>query len=95
MKIVWYQLVNVIQREKFQSQEKHCEKEPIKGRCLLIKDIFALVCNYAGNVDLNKCYRNPKRKCGVTMHFSKTIHKQYYFVKSFKIQSNVWRSFSN
>ena len=27
-----------------------------RGRCLLIKDIFALVCDYAGNVDLNKCY---------------------------------------
>ena len=45
------------------------------GRCLLIKDIFAPVCDYAGNVDLNKCYRNPKRKLGVTTHFSKIIHE--------------------
>ena len=29
---------------------------PIKGRCLLIKDIFSPVYDYAGNVDLNKSY---------------------------------------
>ena len=44
-------------------------------RCLLINDIFAPMCDYAGNVDLNKCYSNPKRKLGVTTHFSKIIHE--------------------
>ena len=27
-----------------------------QGRCLLIKDIFSSVCDYAGNVDLDKSY---------------------------------------
>ena len=50
-----------------------------------------------------KCYWNPKRKLGVTKHFSKIINQQYLQKnknkkikkKSFKIQSNVWRSFPN
>ena len=45
------------------------------GRCLLIKDIVSPVGDYAGNVDLNKSYSNPKRKLGVTTHFSKIIHE--------------------
>ena len=32
---------------------------------------------YAGKADLNKCYRNPKRKLLVTSHFSKLINQQY------------------
>ena len=32
--------------------------------------------NNAGKADLNKCYRNPKRKFGVTTHFSKIINQQ-------------------
>ena len=46
-----------------------------QGRCLLIKDIFFPVCDYARNVDLHKSYWNPKRKLGETMHFSKIIHE--------------------
>ena len=49
------------------------------------------VCDYAGNVDLNKCYWNPERKLAVTTQDNSWIIS----VKSFKIQSNVWRSFSN
>ena len=30
--------------------------EIFQGRCLLIKDIFSPVCDYAGNVDLSKFY---------------------------------------
>ena len=30
--------------------------EDLKDGALLIKDIFVPVCDYAGNVDLNKCY---------------------------------------
>ena len=50
------------------------------------KDIFSPVCDYAGNVDLIKSYWNPKRFKDNSWIIS---------VKSFKIQSNVWRSFSN
>ena len=50
-------------------------KEQPKGRCLLILDIFSAVCDYAGNVNLNKSYWNPKRKSGVTTHFLKIIHE--------------------
>ena len=38
------------------------------------KDIFALVYDYAGNVDFNKYYQNPTRRLGVTTHFSKIIY---------------------
>ena len=58
---------------------------------VLIKDIFSPVCDYAGNVDLNKCYWNSERKLGVTTQDNSWIIS----VKSFKIESNVWRSFSN
>ena len=48
-----------------------------------------------GKVDLSKGYWNPKRKFGVTKHFSEIIKQQYYliFLKSIKIQSNVWPFF--
>ena len=39
------------------------------------KGIFAPVYDYAGNADLNKPYWNPKRKLGVTTHFSKIINE--------------------
>ena len=32
------------------------DDEIFKGRCLLIEDIASPVCDYAGNVDLNKSY---------------------------------------
>ena len=31
-------------------------KKSTEGRCLLMKDIFSPVCDYAGNVDVNKSY---------------------------------------
>ena len=46
-----------------------------KGRCLLIPKYFCAVYDYAGKGDLSKGYWNPKRKLGVTMHFSE-ITKQ-------------------
>ena len=47
----------------------------VEGAYKLEIIMFAPVCYYAGNVDLNKCYGNPKRKLGVTTHFSKIIHE--------------------
>ena len=43
---------------------------------------FCAVFDYAGKADLSKGYLNPKRKLGVTMHFSEIIKfKQQYFLK--------------
>ena len=39
-------------------------------KCLLIPKYFCAVYDYAGKTDLSKGYWNPKRKLGVTMHFS-------------------------
>ena len=41
--------------------------------CLLIPKYFCAVYDYAGKADLSKAYWNPKRKLGVTMHFSEII----------------------
>ena len=37
------------------------------------KEVFCVVYDYAGKTDLSKGYRNPKRKLGVTTHFSEII----------------------
>ena len=56
--------------------------------------IFA-VYDFAGKVDLSKGYWNPKRKLGVTTHFLEIIKATITCIlKSSKIQSNVWRFFS-
>ena len=34
--------------------------------------------DYAGKADLSKGYWNPKRKLGVTVHFSKIIKQQHF-----------------
>ena len=47
------------------------------GRCLLIPKYFCAVYDYAGKADLSKAYWNPKRKLGVTTHFSEKIKQQY------------------
>ena len=46
---------------------------PLKDGAYQFKGIFAPVYDYAGYVDLNKHYWNPKGKLGVTTHFSKII----------------------
>ena len=38
---------------------------------------FCAVYKYAGKVDLDKGYWNPRRKLGVTMHFSEIIKLQF------------------
>ena len=44
-----------------------------KGRCLLIEMYFCKGYDYGEKVDLIKGYWNPKRKMGVTTHFSEII----------------------
>ena len=56
------------------------------GRYLLILSSFCAFCDYAGKADLSKGYWNPKRKLGVTKHFSE---KGTIILKLFKIESNV------
>ena len=40
-------------------------------------EYFCAVYDYAGKADLSKAYWNPKRKLGVTTHFSEIIKPQY------------------
>ena len=44
---------------------------------MYFKGIFAQFTEYVEKGDLNKCSWNPKRKLGVTTHFSKIIHQQH------------------
>ena len=46
-------------------------------RCLLIQGYFCAVQNYAEKAELSKCSWYPKRKLGVTMHFSEKIKLQF------------------
>ena len=46
-------------------------------RCLLIQGYFCVVQNYAEKAELSKCTWYPKRKLGVTMHFSEKIKLQF------------------
>ena len=45
--------------------------------CLLIQGYFCAVQNYAEKAELSKCSWYPKRKLGVTMHFSEKIKLQF------------------
>ena len=42
-------------------------------RCLLIQGYFCAVQNYAEKAEFSKCSWYPKRKLGVTTHFSEII----------------------
>ena len=57
------------------------EKSSFYALCLLIQKYFCAVYDYVGKADLSKGYWNPKRKLGVSNNI---------FLKSTKIQSNVW-----
>ena len=46
-------------------------------RCLLIQEYFCAVQNYSDKAKLSKCSWYPKRKLGVTMHFSEIIKLQF------------------
>jgi len=43
------------------------------GICLPIQQRFCAVYDYVEKADLSMGYQNPKRKLGVTTHFSETI----------------------
>ena len=58
-----------------QTGNKNCLKD---GACLLILKYFCAVFDYAGKADLSKAYWNPKRKLGVTTHFSEIIEQQHF-----------------
>ena len=46
-------------------------------RCLLIQGYFCAVQNYAEKVELSKCSWYPKRKLGVSVHFSEIMKLQF------------------
>ena len=46
-------------------------------RCLLIQGYFCAVQNYAEKAELSQCSWYPKRKLGVTTHFSEIIKLQF------------------
>jgi len=46
-----------------------------KGWCQLIQKYFCSVYNYVEKADFSKGYGNPKRKLGVTTHFSEIFEK--------------------
>ena len=45
--------------------------------CPLIQQYFCAVYDYVEKVDLSKGYQNPKRKLGVTTHFSEIIELKF------------------
>ena len=45
--------------------------------CLLIQGYFCTVQNYAEKAELGKCYWYPKRKLGITAHFSEIIKLEF------------------
>ena len=47
------------------------------GLCLLIQGYFCAAQNYAQKAELSKCSWYPKRKFGVTSHFSEIIKLQF------------------
>ena len=47
------------------------------GWCLLIQEYFCAVQNYAEKQELCKCSWYPKRKSGLTMHFSEIRKLQF------------------
>jgi len=48
-----------------------------EGICPLIQQYFCAVYDYVENGDLSKGYHNPKRKLGVTTHFSVIIELKF------------------
>jgi len=47
------------------------------GICPQTKQYFCAVCDYVKKADLSKGYQNPKRKFGVTTHFSEIIELKF------------------
>ena len=62
--------------------------------CLLTQGYFSAVQNYVETVELGKCSWYPKRKLGVTMHFSEIIIK-LQFGKGFHKLLCILKLFTN
>ena len=62
-------------------------------RCLLIQGCFCAVQNYAEKAELTKCSWCPKRKLGVTTHFSEIIKLQ--FSKERRTLPRILKIFTN
>ena len=48
-----------------------------QGICPLIQQYFCAVYDYVEKADFSKGYQNPKRKLGVTTHFSEIIELKF------------------
>ena len=58
----------------------YCASRDIRvsiGICSPIQQCFCAVCDYVEKADLSKGYQNPKRKLGVTTHFSAIIELKF------------------
>jgi len=64
----------------FVTAHTFCASQDIQvssGICPLIQQYFCAIYDYAEKVDLSKDYQNPKRKSGVTRHFSEKIELRF------------------
>jgi len=67
----------------FDTAHTFCASRDIRvseGICPLIQQYFFAVDDYVEKADLSKGYQNPKRKLGVTTHFSEIIELEFFFV---------------
>ena len=48
-----------------------------KGICPLVQHFLWAVYDYLEKEDLSQCYQNPKKKLGVTTHFSEIIELKF------------------
>ena len=59
--------------------------------CLLIQRYCCAVYDYVEKADISKGYQNPKRKLGVTAHFSETFGKKMpYILCILKLFLELW-----
>ena len=61
----------------------------LSGCCLLMQKYFCAVYDYAGKADLSKGYWNPKRKLGVTTHFSEIIEGLWARMSSKEVYCSI------
>ena len=72
-----YKFISVV----WQDSQKTLGTTPLSLRSCFNSLKYCAVYDYSGKADLSKGYWSPKRKLGVTTHFSEII-KQQYFKKS-------------
>jgi len=64
----------------FVTAHTFCSSRDIRvslGICPLRQQYFCAAYNYAEKADLSKAYHNPKRKLGITTHFSEIIELKF------------------